>query len=333
MWQDEDEEDEEEEEARPSKAQRKHKSKPVKKDADGKRKQKTVWSTYQGFGARTRRDLSRLKQEMVQRARQMAGVGRSSAPISEQLHWERMMAWMQRTQEEVNQQVIREVALSQSGLYFNHMVPSHKSSHGVPADPSMTYFNPTMRPVMPKSSSLHPPMPLHVVTDPTIPLHPSVAAATQPGWFPIAFAHQNTAPVPTSWPHGRVSGVPSTPPPGSGIPFPVPNPGSGIPCSFPEPKSGIPYSPVPVMPNAIPNPSFINAVPGAIPRTPPSPEPKPRAAPTLGVPRARVPAPVPRTPGASAASMQAPYSAPDVSVSISCPKGWLLMLLSDWQVV
>jgi hypothetical protein len=270
---------------------------------------------------------------MVQRARQMAGVGRSSAPISEQLHWERMMAWMQRTQDEVNEQVMREVAQSQAGQYFNHMVPSHKSSFGVPANPSMTYFNPTLRPVMPKvdQSQMHgaipllnPPMPSHAAPSPVIPLHPSVAAATPTGWFPITVTYQNTQPVP--------KGVPLTPPPGHGIPFPVPKPGNGIPSSVPEPGTGIPSSPAP-MPNAVPNQAGLNTVSGATPPTPP--EPKPPAAPAvsavpkLGVPAARVPAPVPRTPGVQSAGMQASYPSPGVPVPISCPKGALLMLLFD----
>ena len=80
-----------------------------------------------GMGAASRRKFARLRQELLNRARALAGLPVSGAPLQQQLQWEHVLNYTQGLQTSVSSQVLTELTHSMNGGAPIHLAPGHKA--------------------------------------------------------------------------------------------------------------------------------------------------------------------------------------------------------------
>jgi hypothetical protein len=97
---------------------------PKKKPNKGKGKGKE-WSSP-GFPSKTRRMLARMRQEMLNHARHVAGLPVSGQSLSRQIHWEQTHAWTVQTRQECMARAMAEAAVAaQQAGHPSHLIPGH----------------------------------------------------------------------------------------------------------------------------------------------------------------------------------------------------------------
>ena len=179
----EDYDEDEDEDERPAHAKGRGKAK-----GKGKGKSKDAWESP-GVPAKSRRMLGRMRQEMLNMARGLAGLPISAAPLSRQIHWERTAAWTAQTRQEVSQVAAVEKAM---GLQ-THLVPGDGSWHThPPAEPAVAMPATGHPPSAPAASMAAPAATMAAMgpgkgypRPPGVPMTPGVPKTPGPPWVPL----------------------------------------------------------------------------------------------------------------------------------------------------